>query len=129
LTDADRVRAHRARQRGEAEPPTFVQVSAGDEELALALQREQALTLELAGARQGVRRLEHELAEAETRCAQLDSELSSLRREREEMLVEIAELNERVLQPLIGLVDTQRHEPSTPRNRAARRRAARRRRP
>jgi chromosome segregation ATPase len=128
LSDADRVRAHRARQRGDVEPPTFEEMSAGDDELAHALRRQRELEVELADARQDVRWLEHELAEAEAKSAQLDSDLRAVHTEREELLIQVTELNDRVRQLSSARVDTQRLEPTPLGNRATRRRIARRRR-
>ena len=129
LSDTDRVRAHRARQRGDVEPPTFEEMSSGDHELARALRRQSQLEAQLADARQDIRWLEHDLAETEAKSAQLESELRSLRTEWQELLVEVAELNERVHHLSPGHVDTERHEPTPLSNRATRRRAARQRRP
>ena len=128
LSDADRVRAHRARQRGDVEPPTFEEMSAGDDELAHALRRHGELEVELADARRDVRWLEHELAETEEKSAQLDSELRALRTDREELLIQVTELNERVRQLSSARLDTIRHEPTPLGNRATRRQAARQRR-
>ena len=128
LRDADRVRAHRARQRGDVEPPTFEDLSAGHDELAHALRRQGELEGELADARQDVRWLEHELAEMEAKSAQLDSELRALRTERAELLIQVAELNERVRQLSSARSDTPRHEPTPLGNRATRPQAARKRR-
>jgi chromosome segregation ATPase len=128
LSDADRVRAHRARKRGDVEPPTFEEMSAGDDELARVLRRQSELEVELADARQDVRWLEHELAETEAKAAQLDSELRALRTDRAELLIQVAELNERVRQLLSARIDTTRHEPTPLGNRATRRRVARQRR-
>jgi chromosome segregation ATPase len=128
LSNADRVRAHRARQRGDVEPPTFEEMSAGDDELAHALRRQCELEVELADARQDVRWLEHELAETEAKSAQLDSELRALRTDREELLVQVTELNERVRQLSSARIDTPRVEPTPLGNRATRRQAARQRR-
>jgi chromosome segregation ATPase len=124
-SDADRVRAHRARQRGDVEPPTFEEVSAGDDELAHALRRQGELEVELADARQEVRWLEHELAETEAKSAQLDLELRASRTDREELLIHVTELNERVRQLSSAPIDTTRHEPTPLGNRATRRQAAR----
>jgi chromosome segregation ATPase len=128
LSDGDRVRAHRARQRGDAEPPTFKEVSAGDGELARALQQHAKLEGQLADARRNVRRLEHDLAATEAKCAELDSELSSLQMEWQDLLVEVADLNERLRRPSVAELDTQQPEPTPVGNRATRRRAAKQRR-
>jgi chromosome segregation ATPase len=128
LSDADRVRAHRARQRGEVEPPTFEQRSTGDDELAGALRRQGGLEVQLADARQEVRWLEHELAESEAKSGQLESELRALRMQWEELLVEVSDLNARVRRLSSASVDTQQHELTAVANRATRRRAARKRR-
>jgi chromosome segregation ATPase len=128
LSDADRVRAHRARQRGDVEPPTFEDLSAGDDELAHSLRRQGEIEVELADARQDVRWLEHELAETEAKSAQLDSELRALRTDRAELLIQVAELNERVRQLSSAQINTPRHEPPPLGNRATRRQAARKRR-
>ena len=128
LSDADRVRAHRARQRGAVEPRMFEDLSAGDDELAHALRRQGELEGELADARQDVRWLEHKLAETEAKSAQLDSELRAMRTDRAELLIQVAELNERVRQLSSARGDTPRHEPPPLGNRATRRQAARKRR-
>lgn len=103
-------------------------MSAGDDELAHALRRRGELELELADARQDVRWLEHELAKTEAKSAQLDSDLSALRTEREELLIQVTELNERLRQLSRARIDATRHEPTPLGNRATRRQAARQRR-
>ena len=65
-SDADRVRAYRARQRGEREPVTFDVALTDGDELALAIERG--------------RQLQAELADAVAALAELDAALQSERR-------------------------------------------------
>ena len=126
-SDTERVRACRARQRGDAEPPTVEEAYSEGDELALAIRRHCELEAQLADARQQVRILEVELAAAEATSDRLEAQYRSTERDRQHLLSEVADLNERVYQLTTALVDTKRPESALPANRAARRRAARRR--
>jgi chromosome segregation ATPase len=128
LSEGDRVRAYRARQRGDVEPPTVEQASASDDALARAIQRQEELEVLLADARREIRALARETRAAEASVDRLNAELAPLRRERADLLRDVAELNERVRRLPVGAIDTNRHEPAQLLNRAARRRQAKRRR-
>jgi septal ring factor EnvC (AmiA/AmiB activator) len=85
-SDTDRVRAYRARQRGQPEPPTVVEAAAGGDELALALEATRKLGSELDDAKRLVRSLRAQLrasaAEVEqqhTRFGWIEAENSELR--------------------------------------------------
>ena len=98
-SDTDRVRAHRARLRGEEEPPTVDTAIDGDDEVALAWNRvrelerdserlRQELKLSLASARDAKKALDHErtrfgwINDENTR---LRAELEALRADRDSM--------------------------------------------
>lgn len=78
-TDADRVRAYRARQRGEPEPPELAVAVADGDELALALEE--------------IRRLRAELAEQQDVERSLRRKLASLRRAQNSDAVRVEWLN------------------------------------
>jgi predicted RNase H-like nuclease (RuvC/YqgF family) len=102
-SDADRVRAFRARQRGEEEPPTIDVALGQDDEVALAWERVRALTATVkeqqtavAGLRTEVRESAKEVERTRTRFSWIDdenerlkSELENVRRERDALRVEL----------------------------------------
>jgi hypothetical protein len=68
-SDADRVRAYRARQRGDSEPSTLEQAFDDGDELAKALERERVLHEQLMTAQSVERELRASLAAAERELA------------------------------------------------------------
>jgi hypothetical protein len=138
-SDADRVRAHRARQRGEDEPPTVnIALDDGDEvaiawervrELGVTIEKQQS---ELKSLTAALRRSEKSLDQERTRFAWIGSDNDRLRNEVAVARNECVLLRER-------LAELQRPIPPQPRrpaqraadirpNRAQRRAADRRRR-
>jgi len=135
-SDADRVRAYRARQRGEEEPPTIdVALDQGDE-VALAWESVRQLTATvkeqraaIASLRAEVRESQQEVERTRTRVSwieadnvQLRSELEDVRDGRDALRVELDEVRATSRAPI-----TPETHPSTPTgmNRARRRRAPR----
>jgi len=109
-TDADRVRAYRARQAGRPEPPELAQALDDGDELALALEQIRALKQELAAAaateralRNEVRSVRHQLAAEGQRFGWLERSLETHRMarftaeaERDALAGELAEVRARV---------------------------------
>jgi chromosome segregation ATPase len=139
-SDADRVRAYRARQRGEEEPATFEKALDEGDELALAVERSRILQAELATAVEALGDLQGELAAERRRtltaqrrrdrtlveldtlhaaAARQASEIDALRAEVADLRAENAALRGR-------LDDHRQSSPSVGPNRAARREAAKR---
>jgi predicted RNase H-like nuclease (RuvC/YqgF family) len=126
-SDADRVRAYRARQRGEPEPPQVTQISDEGDQLAAAWQEVQRLGHIIEELRHGERSLRAELARARR---DLDAERSYAAH----LLETNQSLQERVatgnderdrLQRELARGATTLVPLPTPPNRAERRRAAR----
>jgi chromosome segregation ATPase len=126
-SDADRVRAYRARHTGADEPATLDVAASDGDELALAREREQALAADLADARRCIRALKSDLARAESRAADFEQQVRTSDHEREQLAAEVAELNERVRMLKSEAWSSPRDESRRPANRAARRAAQRRR--
>lgn len=125
-SDTDRVRAYRARQSGAHEPATVETAAADGDELALALERERRVAVELADARRAVRVLETDLARAEASNDELVRRITVLDADRLGLIEEVAELNERVRRLVAPDFATKRDESGRTGNRAARRAAQRR---
>jgi chromosome segregation ATPase len=125
-SDTDRVRAYRARQRGGDEPATVEAAAADGDELAVALERERCVAVELANARRAVRALETDLARAEARNDELVRRITVLDADRVRLIEDVAELNERVRRLVAPDFATKRDDSGRPGNRAARRAAQRR---
>ena len=138
-SDADRVRAHRARQRGDDEPPTVdIALDDGDE-VALAWERNRELAntveeqrTELAALRSQVRQAEKNLEQVRTRFSWIEadndrmrSELETLRNERDLLQGRLDE--SRLSTRPIAIARATPAPPAAP-NRAQRRRAERERR-
>ncbi|HYN31974.1 MAG TPA: hypothetical protein VES40_05065 [Ilumatobacteraceae bacterium] len=139
-SDADRVRAHRARERGEAEPATFDQGLGDGDELARAIDRGRQLQAELVVAIQLLaesdaalqserrrhaatqRKLDRERADLDAIRATLDHRAEELRAAHDE-LFELRPDNSQLREQLA--LAAQRAQQAGP-NRAARRQAAKR---
>ncbi len=80
-SDADRVRAFRARRAGRQEPPTLDAALRDGDELALALVRETELRTELDVARQQIERARSQIAELRAECVLLKRTSSERARE------------------------------------------------
>jgi predicted transcriptional regulator len=119
-SDADRVRAHRARQRGEDEPATLEQAFVDGDELARAIDRGRHLQAELVAATATQRKLERERADLDAVRATLARQAEELRATHDE-LFELRADNSRLREQL--LLAAQRAQQAGP-NRAARRQAA-----
>lgn len=132
-SDADRVRAYRARQRGEKEPPTVDVVPSADEGVAVAWERVRELgetveaqREELRAIRDQLRRTQKELDQEhgaslvlEEANARLRARVDTLTEESEELRTTIANLRSL-------LAEQRRAAPPAPGpNRAQRRQAAR----
>jgi chromosome segregation ATPase len=137
-SDADRVRAHRARQRGEDEPATLEQAFVDGDELARAIDRGRQLQAELVAAIQSLaesdaalqsehrrhtatqRKLDRERADLDAVRATLARQAEELRATHDE-LFELRADNSRLREQLV--LAAQRAQQAGP-NRAARRQAA-----
>lgn len=80
-SDADRIRAFRARRAGRQEPPTLDAALRDGDELALALVRETELRTELDVARQQIERARSQIAELRAECVLLKRTSSERARE------------------------------------------------
>lgn len=127
LSDTDRVRAYRARQRGEPEPPTAIEAAGRDDVLAEALRREHELEALLIEANATTVELRHDLVAAEHAVVELEQLVVELERDRAELIDQVIELRERVTRPTAAASPTVIDRPGLPANRAARRRANRKR--
>lgn len=125
-SDADRVRAYRARQRGAAEPSTLHQAFDDGDELAASIERERVSNEQLAAANQVERALRAEIA---TTKRSLDRHLKRV----DWLEVANADLTADFASANAELHSVRHHEASPaprqiverPPNRAVRRRAAR----
>ena len=124
LSDADRVRAYRARQRGDSEPPTHADSFSGHDALATELQRNLRLEAMLNSAHGEAARLRRDLVAAELSIDRLEERVAQLQRQRADLLNQVADSNQRLLRPSERTVDV-REPPGPVANRAARRRANR----
>jgi chromosome segregation ATPase len=123
LSDTDRVRAYRARQRGEPEPTTAADAAASDGALAAALRRQHDLETLLTDARAEITSLRERLTAAELSVDRLEQRAARLERERADLLHQTTELRDQLRQSAAPP-----REPAAPRpNRAARRAADRKR--
>jgi molybdopterin converting factor small subunit len=109
-TDADRIRAFRARQQGLPEPPVLTQALQDGDELARALDLARRLGVELDESRQTVRELRKDLAAAnralksdhrrfawiEASNAELVSERDRALADRDELADELADLRDQL---------------------------------
>ena len=127
LSDADRVRAHRARLRGEPEPPTVVRAATGDDALAAALQRQRKLEELLVEARARVSSLQRDLTATEVAVHRLEGDITQLERDRVDLLQQVADLNDRLRRRAEDTFEIARRPSAPAHNRAARRRASRKR--
>ncbi len=115
-SDADRVRAFRARQRGEDEPPTVEVARAGGDEAALAWDqvRELGLTIEALGvelkaSRTALRRAEKELEHERVRYRWISDDNDRLRAD-----LEAAERDRVDLQALVDELVRSPAKPAPP---------------
>jgi len=133
-SDADRVRAHRARQRGEAEPPTVDLALASGDEAAVAWERVRALGTELDERRAVIETLRADVRSAKRALQDERRRFGWVRDENSQLLAEIELLNNEVQTLRDSVATLQRPstaptgdpESGTHPNRAARRRAVRR---
>lgn len=136
-SDADRVRAYRARQRGEDEPVTFETALVDGDELARAVERSRQLQAELVSAIESLAEVDAAL-QAERRRhlatqrkldrarADLDQHRATLEHQRDELQAAREEVNA-LRTELAALQNAAAdHRPTTGPNRAARREAAKR---
>lgn len=136
-SDADRVRAYRARQRGEVEPATFEAALDDGDDLARAVERSRQLQAELVSAIASLAEIDAAL-QAERRRhqakqrkldrarADLDEYRATTDRQRDELQAARDEVNA-FRTELAALQDSAAdHPPVTGPNRAARREAAKR---
>lgn len=119
LSDTDRVRAYRARKRGEPEPATAADAAAGDDARAAALRRQHDLETLLTDARAEITSLRGRLTAAELSVDRLEQRAAGLERERAELLRQATELRDQLRQSAATLRD-----PVAPRPNRANRRAA-----
>ena len=138
-SDADRVRAYRARQAGRGEPPELAEALANGDELARAMEQVRALKAELVAAadteqalRQEVRSLRRELASSTKRFGWLERASDAQRtareaeRERDSLALEVAELRARARVAVSGTRPVAAPSPAAPTlSRAERRRQER----
>lgn len=127
LSDADRVRAYRARQSGDSEPPTVFAARSGDDALAAALQREHDLEHLLTASRQEVAELRRNLTATATSIDTLQSHIADLERERAFLSHRVAELDDRSHRHEADQPDAIQGQRQQLPNRASRRRAQRKR--
>jgi chromosome segregation ATPase len=95
-SDADRVRAFRARERGEQEPPTLETALVDDDELALAVVRARRLQAELVDAIASMGELEEALAGERRRTEALRRRLDRTQADLDQQRSIAAESSERV---------------------------------
>lgn len=132
-SDADRVRAFRARQRGDSEPSTFKKALHDGDELARALERERVLHEQLVAAQSVERELQASLAAAERELARQLKRMDWLEASQADAAADLAaaqaELETRREHDADARPTEQRRRSDIdqPANRAERRRAARRR--
>ena len=119
LSDTDRVRAYRARQRGEPEPTTAIDAVASDGALAAALRRQHDLETLLTDARAEITSLRGQLTAAELSVDRLEQRAARLERERADLLHQTTELRDQHRQSAAPP-----REPRAPRPNRATRRAA-----
>jgi chromosome segregation ATPase len=119
LSDTDRVRAYRARQRGEPEPATAADAAASDDALAAALRRQHDLENLLTDARAEITSLRGRRTAAELSVDRLEQLTAGLERERADLLHQTTELRDQLRQSAAPP-----REPRAPRPNRATRRAA-----
>jgi chromosome segregation ATPase len=95
-SDADRVRAFRARERGEQEPPTLETALGDGDELALAVDRARRLQAELDDAMTSIGKLEEALAGERRRTDALRRRLDRTQADLDQQRSVTAETNDRV---------------------------------
>lgn len=95
-SDADRVRAFRARERGEQEPPTLETALLDGDELALAVDRARRLQAELVDAIASIGELEEALAGERRRTETLRRRLDRTQADLDHQRSAAAESNDRV---------------------------------
>jgi len=132
-SDADRVRAYRARQRGDPEPSTLAQAFDDGDELARALERERVLQEQLVSAQSAMCELQASLAAAERELARQLKRMDFLEASQADAAADLAAAQAEVdtlREHNADALSTDQLQGSgveRPANRAARRRAARRR--
>jgi hypothetical protein len=124
LSDTDRVRAYRARQRGAVEPPTVEVALGGDDELAAALAREASLQEQLRQSQASERELRAQVAAAdrtlaqerrrlewlEMRVAELEADLRAAKVERDGFEQQLSRPADRARRPSEQLNRAQRRQ-------------------
>lgn len=135
-SDADRVRAYRARQRGDEQPATFEAALADGDELARAVERSRQLQAELVEAIESLAEIDaalqterrHHLAtqrKLDRARADLDGYRATIDRHRDELQAARDEVDA-FRAELAALQNADVHRPATGLNRPARREAAKR---